>query len=121
MLKEIAEDMIDIYGQHEHQSLLNPVKHIRLLDRFCGAGFGEAMEEYKNSRQRLKDLEKQLAILIGDESQREQRMDMLLFQKEEIEAAECRRARRSPSGAEKRHEQHGKADTADGRKRNTSV
>ena len=88
MLKEIAEDMIDIYGQHEHQSLLNPVKHIRLLDRFCGAGFGEALEEYKNSRQRLKDLEKQLAILIGDESQREQRMDMLLFQKEEIEAAE---------------------------------
>ncbi len=88
MLKEIAEDMIDIYGQHEHQSLLNPVKHIRLLDRFCGAGFGEAMEEYKDSRQRLKDLEKQLAILIGDESQREQRMDMLLFQKEEIEAAE---------------------------------
>ncbi len=88
MLKEIAEDMIDIYGQHEHQSLLNPVKHIRLLDRFCGTGFGEAMEEYKNSRQRLKDLEKQLAILIGDESQREQRMDMLLFQKEEIEAAE---------------------------------
>lgn len=90
MLKEIAEDMIDIYGQHEHQSLLNPVKHSRLLDRFCGAGFGEAMEEYKNSRQRLKDLEKQLAILIGDESQREQRMDMLLFQKEEIEAAELR-------------------------------
>ena len=88
MLKEIAEDMIDIYGPHEHQSLLNPVKHIRLLDRFCGAGFGEAMEEYKNSRQRLKDLEKQLTILIGDESQREQRMDMLLFQKEEIEAAE---------------------------------
>ena len=88
MLKEIAEDMIDIYGQHEHQSLLNPVKQIRLLDRFCGAGFGEAMEEYKNSRQRLKDLEKQLTILIGDESQREQRMDMLLFQKEEIEAAE---------------------------------
>ncbi len=90
MLKEIAEDMIDIYGQHEHQSLLNPVKHIRLLDRFCGAGFGEAMEEYKNSRRRLKDLEKQLAILIGDESQREQRMDMLLFQQEEIEAAELR-------------------------------
>ena len=90
MLKEIAEDMIDIYGQHEHQSLLNPVKHIHLLDRFCGAGFSEAMEEYKNSRQRLKDLEKQLAILIGDESQREQRMDMLLFQKEEIEAAELR-------------------------------
>lgn len=88
MLKDIAEDMIDIYGQHEHQSLLNPAKHIRLLDRFCGAGFGEAMEEYRNSLQRRKELEKQLALLIGDESRREQRMDMLRFQKEEIEAAE---------------------------------
>lgn len=88
MLKEFAEDMIDFYGQHEHQSLLNPAKHIRLLDRFCGAGFGEAMEEYKNSRSHVKELEKQLALLIGDESQREQRMDMLRFQKEEIEAGE---------------------------------
>lgn len=75
---------------------MNPVKHIRLLDRFCGAGFGEAMEEYKNSRQRLKDLEKQLTILIGDESQREQRMDMLLFQKEKSKRQSCRRARRMP-------------------------
>ncbi len=90
MLKELAEDMIDFYGQHEHQSLLNPAKHIRLLDRFCGAGFGEAMEEYKSSRNRLKELEKQLALLIGDESQREQRMDMLRFQKEEIEAGALR-------------------------------
>ena len=52
-VKEAAQLLIDIHGQHEHQSLLNPVKHIRLLDRFCGAGFGEAMEEYKNSRQIL--------------------------------------------------------------------
>ena len=113
--------MIDIYGQHEHRSLLNPVKHIRLLDRFCGAGFGEAMEEYKNSRQRLKDLEKQLAILIGDESQREQRMDMLLFQKEEIEAAGLREARGCPYHQTKKHLGNVGNDTADGRKRNTSV
>ena len=58
MLKEIAEDMIDIYGQHEHQSLLNPVKHIRLLDRFCGAGFGEAMEEYEKQPAKAEGLRK---------------------------------------------------------------
>lgn len=90
MLKEIAEDLIDIYGQHEHQSLLNPSKHIRLLDRFCGAGFGDAMEEYKRSWHALKELEKQLDALMGDESQREQRMDILSFQKEELEAGELR-------------------------------
>lgn len=122
MLKEIAEDMIDIYGQHEHQSLLNPVKHIRLLDRFCGAGFGEAMEEYKNSRQRLKDLEKQLAILIGDESQREQRMDMLLFQKEEIEAAELQEGEEDALlEQKKRLSSMERLIRLTGRKRNTSV
>ena len=83
MLKEIAEDLIDIYGQHEHQSLLNPSRHIRLLDRFCGAGFGDAMEEYRASYQALKEIDKQLDALMGDESQREQRMDILSFQKEE--------------------------------------
>ena len=87
MLKEIAEDLIDIYGQHEHQSLLNPSRHIRLLDRFCGAGFGDAMEEYKASYQALKEIDKQLDALMGDESQREQRIDILSFQKDEIEAA----------------------------------
>ncbi|MBR5794304.1 MAG: DNA repair protein RecN [Anaerotignum sp.] len=87
MLKEFAEDLIDIYGQHEHQSLLNPSRHIRLLDRFCGAGFGDAMEEYKASFHALKEIDKQLDALMGDESQREQRMDILIFQKEEIEGA----------------------------------
>ena len=87
MLKENAEDLIDIYGQHEHQSLLNPSKHIRLLDRFCGAGFGDAMEEYKASFSALKEIDKQLDALMGNESQREQRMDILSFQKDEMEAA----------------------------------
>ena len=90
MLKEIAEDLIDIYGQHEHQSLLNPSKHIRLLDRFCGAGFVDAMAAYQKSWRALKELDHQLESLMGDESRREQRMDILSFQKEEIEAADLK-------------------------------
>lgn len=90
MLKEISEDLIDIYGQHEHQSLLNPAKHIRLLDRFCGPAFTEALEKYKESFQSLREVEKQMKALMGDEAQREQRMDILQFQKEEIESAALR-------------------------------
>lgn len=90
MLKEIAEDLIDIYGQHEHQSLLNPSRHIRLLDRFCGAGFADVLGEYQHSYHALKELEKQMQSLLGDESQREQRMDILQFQKEELETGELR-------------------------------
>lgn len=88
MLREFAEDLVDFYGQHEHQSLLRPAKHIGLLDRFCGAGFAEVLAEYQASRRRLKGLEGQLDLLLGDESQREQRMDLLRFQKEEIEAGD---------------------------------
>ena len=87
MLKEIATDLMDFYGQHEHQSLLNPARHIRLLDRFCGAGFGDALAAYQQSLRTVKELDRQLAALLGDESQREQRMDLLSFQKDEIAEA----------------------------------
>lgn len=87
MLREIAEELVDFHGQHEHQSLLNPAKHIRLLDRFCGAAFAEAMERYHASCQALRELERQMGALLGNEAEREQRMDILHFQKEEIEAA----------------------------------
>ncbi len=90
MLKEIAENLIDFYGQHEHQSLLNPSKHIRLLDRFCGDDFTETMAEYQAAYYALKELDKQLNALLGDEAQREQRLDILRFQKEEIEACALR-------------------------------
>lgn len=90
MLREIAEDLVDFYGQHEHQSLLNPGRHIRLLDRFCKQGFSEVLERYQKSYHTIKELEKQLEALMGDEAQREQRMDILQFQKEEIEAAALR-------------------------------
>ena len=49
-------------------------------------------------------------------------MDMLLFQKEEIEAAELQEGEEDALlEQEKTPEQHGKADTTDGRKCNTSV
>ncbi|WP_352401129.1 DNA repair protein RecN [Anaerotignum sp.] len=87
MLRELAADLIDIYGQHEHQSLLNPSKHILLLDRFCGSGFDEVKEAYANCFGKRKEIDKQLEELMGDEAQREQRLDILNFQKDEIETA----------------------------------
>ncbi|MDD4844775.1 MAG: DNA repair protein RecN [Anaerotignum sp.] len=87
MLRELAGDLIDIYGQHEHQSLLNPSKHIRLLDRFCGGAFEKVMGSYQKSYEKKKEIDKQLEELMGDEAQREQRLDILNFQKDEIENA----------------------------------
>ncbi|MCL2350370.1 MAG: AAA family ATPase, partial [Defluviitaleaceae bacterium] len=35
MLREEATRLLDVHGQHEHQSLLDSSKHLLLLDRFC--------------------------------------------------------------------------------------
>lgn len=87
MLKELAGELLDIYGQHEHQSLLNPSRHIHLLDRFCGGALEEKLAEYRKEFSREKELKKQLEMLCGEESSRAQRLDILQFQKEEIEGA----------------------------------
>lgn len=87
MLKELAGELLDIYGQHEHQSLLNPSRHIHLLDRFCGEVLEEKLAEYRKEFSKEKELKKQLEMLCGEESSRVQRLDILQFQKEEIEGA----------------------------------
>ncbi len=85
MLKEVAADLVDFYGQHEHQSLLQTTKHISLLDRYCGDDFAKTLEDYQSIYAERKQILKDLDLLLGDETQREQKLDILKFQKEEIE------------------------------------
>jgi len=87
MLKELSEGLIDIHGQHEHQSLLNASRHIRLLDQFCGEVLEEKKQVFQNEYQKLKELEKDLAAILGDEQKRARTVDLLSFQTEEIENA----------------------------------
>ena len=86
MLREISVQLADVHGQHEHQSLLNPAKHIALLDKF----FGTALERLKgqlNEHIRLyKELTREITELSGGKD-REARLDILRFQRDEIETA----------------------------------
>ncbi len=87
MLKALAAELMDLYGQHEHQSLLNPSGHIHLLDRFCGEELVQTLKAYRACFAEERELQKQLQMLCGAESSRAQRLDILRFQKDEIEAA----------------------------------
>ena len=89
-VKNISEYLIDIHGQHEHQSLLNPKKHIFLLDKFCGVALDEKLEVLGGLYSQYKSVLKSIDELNGDEMQRAQRMDMLYFQKEDIENAKLK-------------------------------
>ncbi|HIT72112.1 DNA repair protein RecN [Tyzzerella sp. An114] len=90
-VKSISENLIDIHGQHEHQSLLNPKKHIFLLDKFCGQNLDEKLSILGDLYSQYKSIVKSIDDLNGDEMQRAQRMDMLRFQKEDIENAKLKR------------------------------
>ena len=84
MLKELGQLLVDLHGQHQHQSLLRPDQHLELLDSFGG-------EILSSSRDRLNDLyktrqllKKELSGLGEDSGERERRLDILAFQLTEI-------------------------------------
>lgn len=87
LLREVSAVLIDIHGQHEHQSLLYKKNHLEILDAFAreeGAGCRQAVQEaYRDYR----TCEKELEEVSMDESQRAKEMAFLEFEVEEIEKA----------------------------------
>ena len=88
-LKGLTELLVDIHGQHEHQSLVKPANHEAMLDGVGGDKIAEARERtaciYRNYRTLKEELD-----TLGDESERARRLDILTYQLEEIERADIR-------------------------------
>jgi len=85
LLREVSPWLMDIHGQHEHQSLLNPSKHLQLLDRFCH----EALEE---KRQQLSKYIINYKLLLKKINNLKSGMDddmieMYTYQRQELLAA----------------------------------
>lgn len=91
MLKEISAFLIDVHGQHEHHSILNPNRHIDLLDRFCGERLDKNKALLAASLKRYRETVKKIEELAGDEKERAVKIDLLEFQKNEIEMAALER------------------------------
>ena len=83
---EIGAQLITIHGQHDNQSLMNPAKHLEILDSY--AQLEEKREEYRRCYRNLVDLEKQIRALSIDEGEKQRRMDLLRYQVEEIDSAQ---------------------------------
>lgn len=86
-LKELSELLIDIHGQHEHQSLLQKKKHLQILDAYAGKEAEELKSEAAKLYKERKDLisEKEESAL--DERERDRELELLCFEQQEIEAA----------------------------------
>ncbi|MGE4549687.1 MAG: DNA repair protein RecN [Intestinibacillus sp.] len=85
VLKSLSPYFINIHGQHDGQKLMDEQFHIEFLDNYGGAG--ALLEEYTPLYQHLFALKRQITELDRSEQERLQRIDMLRFHAEEIEAA----------------------------------
>ena len=88
LLRDIAEPLIDIHGQGEHLSLLKPRSHLPLLDSYAGlVGEQRALAKEVSALQKV---QRELAELRRDARTIAQRIDILKYQLEEIDAAKLK-------------------------------
>lgn len=83
--RDIAGGIVDIYGQHHQQSLLDVQKHIELLDEYGGQELLSAKEKLGAVWLELTGLRSQLTALEADEKDRARMIDMYRYQLEEID------------------------------------
>jgi DNA repair protein RecN (Recombination protein N) len=88
VLKEIGDHLVDLHGQHEHQSLLRPETHIGLLDEF--GGLDKLVDEYRESYDRLSVLFKEFRALSMKEKELREKRDLYEYQIKEIDAVDPR-------------------------------
>ncbi|HXE95724.1 MAG TPA: DNA repair protein RecN [Dongiaceae bacterium] len=85
LLVDISPQLINIYGQHDSQTLLKPDNHLRLLDRF--AGTTDLRQKFTGLFGRLASVRDTLAGLEHAEREAERRLDLLSYQSAEIAQA----------------------------------
>ena len=86
-LKGLTSLLVDIHGQHEHQSLLNPNSHISLLDSLGGDAHAELINKVKDEYKRYSSIKREFNSF-GDDDERVRRLDVLSYQIAEIEKAD---------------------------------
>ena len=86
-LKQIASLLIDVHGQHEHQSLLNSKTHIKFLDKYQKNEIDPVLHGYEQQYKNYTELVKELSKTEMDEETREREISFLRFEIEEIEDA----------------------------------
>ncbi len=88
LLKELGALLVDIHGQAEHLSLLDPRAHLGLLDRF--AEVAKPLTEYRQTYHALLNLRRELGDLRKAQADADRRTEILTYQAEEIEDAQLK-------------------------------
>lgn len=89
-LKELAPILLDVYGQHDYQSLLQPKKHLAILDSFGDASFHALLSDYREKYCEYTAVISELNQPQMSESERERELSFARFEVDEIEEADLK-------------------------------
>jgi len=83
MLKQVAEHLVDVHGQHDHQYLLKPSNQLDVLDQF--GGLWDLRRRYHETYEKLVEGRRRLEDLSASRTLREQQLELYRFQADEID------------------------------------
>jgi DNA repair protein RecN (Recombination protein N) len=87
MLRTIGPYLLDICGQHEHQSLLKKDEQLRFIDQLAGESLPPLMQEYQQQFQQYQAAKKELRQWSFSDEEVERKIDLYQFQQREIDEA----------------------------------
>ncbi|MGQ9737066.1 MAG: DNA repair protein RecN [Armatimonadota bacterium] len=86
-LKAVGDLLVDLHGQHQHQSLFNLNEQMRFLDQWCGEKVLALKAELGDCVREMHALQRELSSLQSDARERAHLLDLYTFQKQQIEQA----------------------------------
>ena len=86
-LRQLADILIDIHGQHEHQSLLKPARQLEILDAYAGAALAGKKDRLREIYGKYREKKRELSESEVDEETRKRECSLAEFECKEIEEA----------------------------------
>lgn len=87
LLESIGSLLVDLHGQHDHQSLFNKDIHLSIIDEYVGLTddkFFDELNTYKNQFSEYRKAKKKLSELLEKSSEMKEKLELLNYQKKEI-------------------------------------
>lgn len=86
-LNKLCKRIADVHGQYDHQSLLNPDNHLRLIDTYHEKEISAVRDQVGELFQKYSETKHELASLIANQADAERKRDFMQFELSEINAA----------------------------------
>lgn len=88
LLNKVCRKMVDIHGQYDHQSLLNPESHLTLLDLYDAGHLSELKTKVSDAYKTYSGLSKKLNHLLSTKEESRRKKDFLAYEHSEIASAQ---------------------------------